>query len=291
MKVKKWNGSAWVQDYPEVNVSSIVATGTPSGSTFLRGDGAWAAVTATDSTKLPLAGGTMNLSSGTTSVGIYFNTAQTYVGPQIRGKVQDLFRDYYTASYKIWDEGNDGAGSGLDADLLDGQHGSFYQNASNLTSGTIPAARVPTLNQNTTGSAATLSTARTLTIGSTGKTFNGSANVSWSLAEIGAQVAGSYAATSHTHTPTQVGLSNVSNTAQLPLTGGTMSGSISLGAAVSHPGNSTPTALSYGRLTGYGDFHINADTDGSTTEFLYLTAKSAKVYAIPKAFGTQRLRY
>ena len=42
MKLKKWNGSAWVQDYPEVNVSSIVATGTPSGTTFLRGDGVWA---------------------------------------------------------------------------------------------------------------------------------------------------------------------------------------------------------------------------------------------------------
>lgn len=47
-----------------------------------------------------------------------------------------------------------------------------------------------------TGNAATattLATARTLTIGSTGKTFNGSANVSWTLAEIGA------AAASHTH--------------------------------------------------------------------------------------------
>lgn len=43
------------------------------------------------------------------------------------------------------------------------------------------------------GSATVLQTARTLTIGNTGKTFNGSANVSWSLAEIGA------AATSHTH--------------------------------------------------------------------------------------------
>ena len=42
-------------------------------------------------------------------------------------------------------------------------------------------------NQNTTGSAATLTTARTLTIGSTGKTFNGSANVSWTTAEIGAE--------------------------------------------------------------------------------------------------------
>ena len=48
---------------------------------------------------------------------------------------------------------------------------------------------VPTFNQNTTGSAATLATARTFTIGNTGKTFNGSANVSWSLSEIGAQAA------------------------------------------------------------------------------------------------------
>jgi hypothetical protein len=38
----------------------------------------------------------------------------------------------------------------------------------------------------TTGSSATLTTARTLTIGATGKTFNGSANVSWTVAEIGA---------------------------------------------------------------------------------------------------------
>lgn len=48
----------------------------------------------------------------------------------------------------------------------------------------------PTFNQNTTGSAATLTTARTLTIGNTGKTFNGSADVSWTLAEIGAVGAG-----------------------------------------------------------------------------------------------------
>ena len=64
---------------------------------------------------------------------------------------------------------------------------------------TIVASDIPTLNQSTTGSAATLTTARTLTIGSTGKTFNGSANVSWTLAEIGAQAAGSYAASTHTH--------------------------------------------------------------------------------------------
>jgi len=31
---------------------------------------------------------------------------------------------------RIWTAGNDGTGSGLDADLLDGQHGSYYQAAS-----------------------------------------------------------------------------------------------------------------------------------------------------------------
>ena len=55
-------------------------------------------------------------------------------------------------------------------------NGSGIQNlsASNLASGTIPAARVPTLNQNTTGSAATLTTARTIA----GVSFDGSANIS-----------------------------------------------------------------------------------------------------------------
>ena len=54
----------------------------------------------------------------------------------------------------------------------------------------ILASDIPTLNQNTTGNAATattLQTPRTLTIGNTGKSFDGSGNVSWSLAEIGAQ--------------------------------------------------------------------------------------------------------
>ena len=54
----------------------------------------------------------------------------------------------------------------------------------------ILASDIPTLNQDTTGNAATataLQTARTLTIGNTGKSFDGSGNVSWSLAEIGAQ--------------------------------------------------------------------------------------------------------
>jgi hypothetical protein len=38
----------------------------------------------------------------------------------------------------VWHAGNDGSGSGLDADLLDGQDSSYYRNASNLNAGTFP---------------------------------------------------------------------------------------------------------------------------------------------------------
>ena len=37
----------------------------------------------------------------------------------------------WSAWKEIWDSGNDGSGSGLDADLLDGQHGSYYYSAGN----------------------------------------------------------------------------------------------------------------------------------------------------------------
>lgn len=111
---------------------------------------------------------------------------------------------------------------------------------------------VDTLNQSTTGNAATATklatartingtsfdgtanittanwgTARTLTIGSTGKSVNGSANVSWSLAEIGA------AAESHTH-------------AYLPTSGGTLSGDLSVTGTITATGNIT--AFSDARL-------------------------------------------
>ena len=44
---------------------------------------------------------------------------------------------------KIWHAGNDGSGSGLDADKLDGQDSTYYTNAANLSSGTILNARLP----------------------------------------------------------------------------------------------------------------------------------------------------
>ena len=75
---------------------------------------------------------------------------------------------------------------------LSSQTANTFFAAPNGSSGTpsfraIVGADIPTLNQNTTGSAATLTTPRTLTIGGTGKTFNGSADVSWTLSEIQAE--------------------------------------------------------------------------------------------------------
>ena len=58
-----------------------------------------------------------------------------------------------------------------------------------------------------------LLTARTFTIGSTGKTFDGTGNVSWTLAEIGA------AASNHNHDSTYVNVSGDTMTGALILSG------------------------------------------------------------------------
>ena len=52
----------------------------------------------------------------------------------------------------------DGTNSGLDADLLDGQEGSYYRNASNINGGTLAKERLPaSIDASTTGNAATAS--------------------------------------------------------------------------------------------------------------------------------------
>jgi hypothetical protein len=54
----------------------------------------------------------------------------------------------WSSWYTQWHSGNDGSGTGLDADLLDGQHGSYYAPASS-----IPSVGNGTLTINTSGSA------------------------------------------------------------------------------------------------------------------------------------------
>ncbi len=101
-------------------------------------------------------------------------------------------------------------------------------------------------NQSTTGNAATattLQTARTLTIGATGKTFNGSANVAWTLAEIGAQA-------SLVTSTTATGVTNVVTDNTNTFLNITQNGA--------SPGSST-------QITGAGSVTVSSDTAGKLT--------------------------
>lgn len=57
---------------------------------------------------------------------------------------------FLVGSFPVWHQGNDGAGSTLDADLLDGQHGSYYLDWTNVTNKPDP---VLTINGDASGAA------------------------------------------------------------------------------------------------------------------------------------------
>ena len=118
-------------------------TYTVAGLTYVWNGSSWAAAgagqSATDLTLLSVstaAAGTPSLSYNSNS-GVF-----TYTPPDLSG--------YITFA-------NDGPGSGLDADLLDGQQGSYYTNAGNLNAGTLSTDRLTgTYNINVSGSAGSL---------------------------------------------------------------------------------------------------------------------------------------
>jgi hypothetical protein len=49
---------------------------------------------------------------------------------------------FIAGSNTVWHAGNDGSGSGLDADLLDGNNSNFFTNATNMTTGILPSGRI-----------------------------------------------------------------------------------------------------------------------------------------------------
>lgn len=63
----------------------------------------------------------------------------------------------------LFSTANDGAASGLDSDLLDGQQGSFYTSASNLSSGSLPDGRVAQSNVTQHQAALAISTSQLTT--------------------------------------------------------------------------------------------------------------------------------
>lgn len=75
---------------------------------------------------------------------------------------------------KAWHAGNDGSGSGLDADLLDGKDSTYFTNASNLASGIVPVARLSgTYSIDISGNAATATNANYATSAGNADTVDG----------------------------------------------------------------------------------------------------------------------
>jgi hypothetical protein len=119
------------------------------------------ATTVTNSigTKLPLSGGqlTGNITfSGTQTVD---GRDLSVDGAKLDGIESGATADQTASEILTAIKTVDGASSGLDADLLDGQEGSYYRNASNINAGTIGDAYLPaTISSDITGNAGTATT-------------------------------------------------------------------------------------------------------------------------------------
>lgn len=131
---------------------------------------------------LPLTGGTI---TGTTTLTYGTNLVFTDSNGEnhsVRAFVEwpDSLA-HYVPSYgwaRIWDSGNDGSGSGLDADLLDGQHSSYYATAASVTTVTSNITTLQGYFTNGVANSATkLQTARSLW----GRPFDGTGDVSGAM--------------------------------------------------------------------------------------------------------------
>lgn len=140
--------------------------------------------------------------------------------------------------------------------------GGFVGNVSSATSATSASqlSTARTINGTSFNGTANITTAnwgtaRTITIGSTGKSVNGSANVSWSLSEIGA------AATSHTHNYSPIG-AQTSN-----------GGAVSLWS-----GSSTAPSFTVSSITQYKYFLVKPGTSsGSYATWIFVPYTSASL--------------
>ena len=94
---------------------------------------------------------------------------------------------------------------------------------------------------------------------------------------------------------TQDGSGNVITSTYFKNTGGSLTGSpyIHFPASAGATTTDMPMAITYGRIQAYGTLCINADTDGSTTEYLILTAGRGKSSAAADglAVGYSTLRW
>lgn len=102
-----WNAATNARDYPDAVAASFVraADGFPEYGSVLH-------VRTYDND-----GGTMQ---------IYAPYSPSYGGNALRYRLGVYNNAGWTGWRTLWDDNNDGAGSGMDADLLDGQNGSYY---------------------------------------------------------------------------------------------------------------------------------------------------------------------
>jgi hypothetical protein len=188
----------------------------------------------------------------------------------------------YWDNNKLWHAGNDGSGSGLDADTVDSLHASAFAKIgtyNNLTH---------TGNEFTFASSAfsgpiwfNYRTASGSTDGNITRYYFGNgkgedlAYISNGYFSGTAAAANSVAWSNITGKPSTFTPSSHTH-AYLPLAGGTMTGTpyIYFPASVNNTAltDNTPTGLTYGRLQSYGTMTICGDTDGSTTEYVNITA-------------------
>ena len=154
----RWDASGSITVRNNINVLNDIVVGTYSttntGTLYLTGS------TANKQATLKCTNGNLHMDGASgnsmylnyyTGTSVHFGTGAGGVGA-VMGPDGDLWKGSSDNSgSKYWHAGNDGASSGLDADLLDGQHGSYYLNYNNLSNTpTIPAA-VTNNNQLTNG--------------------------------------------------------------------------------------------------------------------------------------------
>jgi hypothetical protein len=128
-----------------------------------------------------------DLSSFLSSTG----SIDTHTDVQINTPANGQLLAYNGPNFR-WENLTTGSGSGLDADTLDGEEGSFYQNADNLSTGTVPSARLSgSYNISIDGSAGSLASLSdvsnvTVTTPSAGQVlqYNGSAWVNSDAASV-----------------------------------------------------------------------------------------------------------
>lgn len=131
----KYNGTLWVAD--------DVDLGTDTNGDYVAG--------VTGGTGVTVTGGTGEGSTPSIAIGQSVDTSATPSFSTVTSTVATGTAPLTVASTTVV--------TNLNADKLDGQDGSYYQNASNLSSGTLPAGRFPALTGDITTTAGSLTTA------------------------------------------------------------------------------------------------------------------------------------